>query len=69
MFKKGMLDSFNENIEIRQLKAENEKLKEQLTLLEDWKELFFLLKKDHELIENLQTGEWIEKAGEMGIDV
>lgn len=66
MFKKGMLDSFNENNEIRQLKAENERLK---TSLEDWKELFFLLKKDHELIENLQTGEWIEKAGEMGIDV
>jgi hypothetical protein len=35
--------------------------------LEDWKELFFLLKKDHDLLENFQTDEWIVKAKEMGV--
>lgn len=39
------------------------------TTIEQWKELFFLLKSDFELLENFQTGEWIKKAKEMGIDV
>jgi hypothetical protein len=37
--------------------------------IEQWKELFFLLKSDHELLENWQTNEWMKKAREMGIDV
>ena len=34
---------------------ENKKLNKNLN---DWKEAFYLLKKDHELVENFQTGEW-----------
>jgi endonuclease I len=37
--------------------------------IEQWKELFFLLKSDHELLENWQTNEWMVKARKMGIDV
>lgn len=36
---------------------------------EQWKELFYLLKSDHELLENWQTNEWMVKARELGIDV
>jgi small-conductance mechanosensitive channel len=36
---------------------------------EHWKELFFLLKSDHEKLENFQTNEWMVKAREMGIDI
>lgn len=37
--------------------------------IEQWKELFFLLKKDHESLEKYETNEWITKAREMSIDV
>jgi hypothetical protein len=37
--------------------------------IEEWKELFFLLKSDHELQENWQTNEWMSKARQLGIDV
>lgn len=37
--------------------------------IEEWKELFFLLKSDHELNENFQSNEWMLKARRMGIDV
>jgi hypothetical protein len=37
--------------------------------IEQWKELFFLLKSDHELLENWQTNQWMVKAREMGINV
>lgn len=37
--------------------------------IEEWKELFFLLKSDHELNENFQKNEWMVKARRMGIDV
>ena len=44
-------------------------IKEDDATIEQWKELFFLLKNDFELLENFQTGEWVEKAKELGIDV
>lgn len=37
--------------------------------IEDWKELFYLIKSDHEKNENWQTNDWMVKAREMGIDV
>lgn len=46
------------------VEKENGSLKE---TLEDWKELFFLLKDDYSLLENFQTNEWLVKARKMGI--
>lgn len=48
------------------LQIENKQLKEEL---KEWKELFLLLKSDHELLENFQTQEWKEKARKMGIQL
>ncbi|MEK4025360.1 hypothetical protein [Sporosarcina sp. FSL W7-1283] len=48
-------------------KAEKyEKIK---TEIEDWKELFYLLKSDHSLLENFQTNEWMTKARNMNIEI
>ncbi|MNW14450.1 hypothetical protein D3C71_2126770 [compost metagenome] len=44
-------------------------IEQQQQEIEDWKELFFLLKKDHETLENFQTNDWMVKAREMGIDI
>lgn len=48
------------------LEVEDARMKKEV---EDWKELFYLLKKDHELLENFQTEEWIIKAKKMGIEL
>ena len=43
---------------ISKLTQENYQLRKQIRL---WKEAFYLLKSDHEILENFQTGEWREK--------
>ena len=37
--------------------------------IEDWKELFFLLKSDFEKLENFQTYDWKIKARQMDLEV
>ncbi len=44
-------------------------LRDLVKLVGQWEELFYLLKRDHELLENFQTNEWMVRAREMGIDV
>ena len=44
-------------------------LRDLVELVEQWEELFFSLKRDHELLENYQTNEWKVRAGEMGVDI
>ncbi|MGF7535013.1 hypothetical protein AAGG74_15190 [Bacillus mexicanus] len=53
------------NFAINSIK-ENVKLKADL---EEWVELFTLIKKDKRLSENKQTNEWMNKAREMGLDI
>lgn len=53
------------NFAINSIK-ENVKLKADL---EEWLELFTLVKKDKRLSENKQTNEWMIKAREMGLDI
>lgn len=53
------------NFAINSIK-ENVKLKADL---EEWVELFTLIKKDKRLSENKQSNEWMNKAREMGLDI
>lgn len=48
------------------LEESNRILKKQL---DDWIELFYLLKNDYDLLENFQTNDWMVKAREMGINI
>lgn len=64
-------DEYKRNNEIKisaivELRSINAKLEKDIV---NWKELFYLLKDDHYLIENFQTQEWEDKARAMGITI